>query len=355
MERNQNGSMYLKTLGLDPENQEAPIAFVESEKRMDGLFYRRNHFPYPEVDSDLLDIGGLTERNLRLTVAELKELPARTVTVVLKCAGNKRSLFSKKTFGEQWGKGALSLGTWTGVPLRSLLEKAGLKDGVQEIVFNGHDEGMQPGFDKTECYGRSLPLEKAIHPDTIVAYAYNGERIPECHGAPLRLIVPGWYAMASVKWLRTIQASADHFEGPFQTDDYVYYPHEDSDEDAEPVRQLRVNSTIQQPLDMAKAEKGEQIVKGIAWTGIGHIEKVEVSVDSGCTWEAAELEDGETEGVDYGWVPWSFKWHAEKAGIYKIFSRAKDSEGRVQPGEACWNRKGYGYNAIDRVKLKVLK
>lgn len=344
---------YLTTRGLQPENQETPIEFVGNEMMDQRLFYRRNHFSYPQFpfSSYWLQVNGTVNTPRLLSMHDILRLPSKTVKTVLECSGNKRSFFKPKVFGEQWGKGAISQAYWTGVPLWALLELAGIREAAQEVIVEGYDYGTRTDLDQIHAYARSLPLERAIHPDTIVAYQFNGEPIPFKHGYPLRLIVPEWYAMASVKWIKQITVHDSAFTGPFQTVDYVYYPHKDDDEDAKPVREMNVNSTIQHPQDMDQLNTGMQTIKGIAWTGKGSITKVEVSVDSGITWEAADLRSLDADG--YSWTPWTFEWSVSVPGEYEIMSRATDSDNRQQPSVPFWNRKGYGYNAIDKIKVKI--
>ncbi len=199
----------------------------------------------------------------------------------------------------------------------------------------------------------SLPLKKALHPDTIIAYEYNNQPIPFRHGFPLRLIVPQWYAMASVKWLKQITIIDQEFSGPFQTIDYMYYPNKETNDHAQPVTTLNVNSIIQKPLHMEILNTGIHPIKGIAWTGKGIITKVEISTDNVETWSEAKIQN-QTHG-HYGWVTWEMDWKITKKGEFTILSRASDSHGRVQPATPLWNRKGYGYNAIDKVNIKLNK
>ncbi|WP_408007369.1 molybdopterin-dependent oxidoreductase [Pseudalkalibacillus sp. A8] len=208
---------YLTTLSLYPENQETPIHFVHPNFLNTHLFYRRNHFRYPPLSTKnyRLTINGLVDIPQWFSIQDITRMPSKSVEVVLECAGNKRSLFEPKTFGEQWSKGAISQGYWKGVPLRILLEQAGMQEGAKEVVCEGHDFGKRTDTDSIHSFIRSLPIDKALHPDTIVAYEYNGRPIPFKHGFPLRLIVPKWYAMASVKWIRQIRVIESSFEGPF--------------------------------------------------------------------------------------------------------------------------------------------
>ncbi|MRX71250.1 molybdopterin-dependent oxidoreductase [Bacillus lacus] len=344
---------YLTTRSLVPENQESPISFLRTSAVDSSLFYKRNHFSYPHLSysSYWIPISGLVETPLLLSMQDILQLPSKTIEVVLECAGNKRSFLRPKVFGEQWEKGAISQGFWKGVPLRTLLQLAGVKQGAKEVVIEGYDAGKRTDIDGVFSYTRSLPIEKALHPDSILAYEYNQKPIPYKHGYPLRLIVPQWYAMASVKWVRQIKVISTAFTGPFQTKDYVYYPHKENDEDAFPVTFMHVNSTIQAPADREILKTGKHTVKGIAWTGIGQVEKVEISLDGGKTWLPAELSPAGDHG--YSWRFWTFDWYASEKGEYAILSKATDSNGHTQPNQPYWNRKGYGYHAVDRIVVKV--
>ncbi|WP_141604047.1 sulfite oxidase [Terrilactibacillus laevilacticus] len=344
---------YLSTHSLLPENQETPIQFIKTDDTDNKLFYRRNHFSYPPLSYSnyWLPINGIVSTPILLSMQDILHLPSKTIQVVLECSGDKRNLFEPKVFGVQWGKGAISQGYWKGVPLRTLLELSGIREGAKEIVVEGYDFGERTDINKVFSYARSLPIEKAIHPDTIIAYEYNNQPIPFKHGYPLRLIVPQWYAMASVKWIKQIRVIDFNFTGPFQTIDYVYYPNKENNKDAFPVTTINVNSTIQKPLDMEILNTGKHLIKGIAWTGNGFITKLEISVDGGSTWLNAKLEP--TKDSSYGWQSWSYEWTISKKGEYMIVSKATDSYGRIQPTIPFWNKKGYGYNAIDKIKVKV--
>ncbi|KQL51246.1 sulfite oxidase [Heyndrickxia shackletonii] len=344
---------YLKTHSLMPENQETPIAFIKKDIVENPLFYRRNHFPYPMLSSSFywLPINGAVKEPKLFSMQELIQFPAKKLKVVLECAGDKRSFFEPKVYGEQWGNGGISQGYWKGVPLKALLEQTGLKDDAKEVIVEGYDYGKQPGIDGIHRFARSLPLEKALHPDTIIAYEYNHQPIPFKHGYPLRLIVPGWYAMASVKWVRQITVIDSHFNGPFQSIDYVYYPHKDNNNDSFPVTNINVNSTIQKPNNMQILNAGRHTIKGIAWTGKGTIQRVEISTDNGQTWSYATIKSDHRS--QYEWVSWSYEWVVSEKGEYTIMSKATDSYHQTQPMSPFWNRKGYGYNAADCIRVKV--
>lgn len=344
---------HLTTHSLSPDNQETPISFLQTDTVTDRLFYRRNHHPYPQIFANhfIIPITGLVQSPLQLSMQEMLQLPSRTVECVLECAGNKRQFFSPKVFGEQWGKGAISQGVWKGVTLGTVLELAGIDKHANEIVFEGYDFGKRTDLDQDYTFARSLPMEKALHPDTLIAYEYNHQPIPFKHGFPLRLIVPQWYGMASVKWLKGITVIDGTFYGPFQTIDYIYYPDKENNKGAFPVTTLNVNSTIQKPVNRDVLNTGKHQLTGIAWTGEGKVSKVEISLDNGTTWEDASLKYSDMKA--YGWVSWTYTKDFREKGEYTILSRATDTYGRVQPLEPFWNRKGYGYNAIDCIVIKV--
>ena len=343
---------FLLTRSLQPENQETPIQFIENDIIQNHLFYRRNHFSYPKLtySNFFLPIIGLVTKPMLLSMQTILQLPSKSLEIVLECSGNKRSFFEPIVFGEQWEKGAISQGIWKGVPLRTLLEISGIKKGAKEVIVEGYDFGKRTDLDKNFAYARSLPLEKALHSDTIIAYEYNHKPIPFKHGYPLRLIVPQWYGMASVKWIKQISIIDSHFTGPYQSIDYMYYPNHFNDNGAQPVTTMNVNSTIQKPLNLKRLNTGKHEIKGIAWTGKGFITKVEISTDNGFTWSNAKVDD---TNPSYKWISWSYEWNVMEKGDFTILSKATDSYGQTQPSEANWNRNGYGYNAFDKIKVKI--
>lgn len=343
---------HLITRSLYPENKETPIHFIRGGLTPPKYFYRRNHFTYPCISDQFyqLRVDGLVNVPTTFTFHEILSFASREVTTVLECAGNRRNHYNPKVYGEQWGDGALSQGVWKGISLRELLAVTDIHDNATEIVFTGWDNGETDNVPGRYHFQRSLPLKTALDPDIIIAYAYNGHPIPLKHGHPLRLIVPRWYAMASVKWLKHITVMDHSFEGPFQTMDYNYYPDPVTGVGKYPVTTMRVNSVIQQPLDGAVLKSGTHRVEGIAWTGKGTITKVDVSFDNGATWAEAFLNSSVSR---YAWIEWSCLWQVSQPGTYTILSRAHDSLGRVQPLVGMWNRMGYGYNGASTVHVKV--
>ncbi|WP_240689170.1 sulfite oxidase [Ammoniphilus sp. YIM 78166] len=344
---------YLTTRSLLPENQESPIELLQEWQTEDSLFYLRNHFPYPQLSQHSFDlpIFGHIPQPKVFTYKEIQAMPSKTLTVLLECAGNKRSYFEPKVYGEQWEQGAISQGTWKGVPLAYLLSITGLLSSAKEVVFEGSDYGTRTDMEGVFYYGRSLPLDKALHPDTIIAYEFNGKPIPYKHGYPYRLIVPQWYAMASVKWLKRIMIIDHAYRGPFQSIDYQYYPDPEGDEGKQPVTTMNVNSIIQKPLPYEVLNQGVHEITGIAWSGKGRVVEVDVSVDGGKSWNRAKPVFSSAQS--YTWTLWSYTWEVHDAGEYVIWSRARDTEGRIQPQQPFWNRKGYGYHAIPKVNVKV--
>ncbi len=341
---------HLITRSLNPENQETPIHFLEEPNTPVSLTYRRNHFQYPSISKhpDYLFITGSVKTPTALHYNQIFSFPSRTVTALMECSGNKRALFEPKVYGEQWTEGAISQGKWRGVPLSSLLSLAGIKSCACEVVFQGKDTGFKK--ETRVHFERSLPIEKALDPDVIVAWEHNDRPLTLKHGFPFRLIVPGWYAMASVKWLTSIQVINHSFYGPFQTEDYVYFPNKVQDVGSFPVTTRRVNSIIQQPLDQQILIPGTHEITGLAWTGDGVITFVEISVDNGASWKKAVLKNTPQK---YQWIKWSYFHTFKRNNEHTIKVRAVDSNGHSQPDQAFWNRKGYGYNEVSQIKIKM--
>lgn len=342
---------YLTTRGLIPENQETPIHFLPFVITPTEYFFQRNHFEYPEIDQESfqLSVSGEVLNTRTYTYDDILKMPSKTLVIPLVCSGNQRKKFKPNVFGIQWTDGAVSQGVWKGVPLSHFLEDVGVKDTAIEVVFEAYDRGEHKGTEEIINYARSLPIDKALHNDTLIAYELNGRPIPYEHGFPFRLIVPGWYAMASVKWLKNISVIDHHFQGAFQTIDYNYYPNKENDEGKYPVTTIQVNSIILQPLGRSILGRGVHLIEGIAWTGVGTVVEVELGIND--KWYEAELLIDPIQ--PYSWVYWSYVWNIQEKGEYQLLSRAKDSYGHVQPKEAFWNREGYGYNAIYEIIVKI--
>jgi len=310
-------------------------------------FYVRNHFHIPAIEASSwrLEVGGLVERPLSLSLRDLRNMSSERLVVTLECAGNGRSLLQPPVEGEKWGLGAVSTAEWIGVPLVEVLDRAGLEAKAREIVFRGADEGRLAGRDEPIRFERSLKIDDARGGGAILAYAMNGEALPVQHGYPLRLIVPGWYGVASVKWLVGIEAIDHSFAGYFQTEKYWY----EREAVREPVTLQRIRALITEPEPGQERQSGEMMVRGVAWSGAASIARVELSVGDG-PWQAARLLG---ERHRHGWQWWELSTRVERPGKTRLRARATDLAGRTQPEQPEWNRLGYGMNAIQEISLSI--
>jgi DMSO/TMAO reductase YedYZ molybdopterin-dependent catalytic subunit len=315
-------------------------------------FYVRNHFQIPTLDPATfrLQVGGAVDRPLSLSLRDLHNMPSQTEIITLECAGNGRTLFEPAIAGEKWDLGAVSTAEWTGVPLVEVLDRAGVHTSAREVLFKGADGGVVDGHADPIRFERSLSLADARGEDILLAYAMNGEPLPFHHGYPLRLIVPGWYAVASVKWLTEIEVLDHAFEGHYQTDKYWYEWTRDSKTVREPVAVQRVRALIADPAPNADVLNGDTIIRGVAWSGAAPIARVEVSVGDG-DWRDARLVG---ERRRHGWQWWELAAHLETKGPTTLRARATDLAGRSQPEHAEWNRLGYGNNSIQGVAIRVV-
>lgn len=268
--------------------------------------------------------------------------------MTLECAGNGRRRMSPRPSGTPWLYGGVSSVRFTGTSLRHVLDRVGLEDGVEEIGFVGADQG-EVGSGETVPFARSLPLAKALESEVLLAWRMNGRPLPHEHGAPLRVVVPGWYAMASVKWLRRIEALREPFEGWFQSDRYVYRE-EDGTPDGTPVREIRVRSLVTSPREGEVLERAPLEITGAAWSDGTPVARVRVSTDGGESWKDASLEEGASR-----WAPtrWRLRWRPDAEGDYELVSRAEDAAREAQPLVSRWNRLGYGNNVAHRVRVTV--
>jgi DMSO/TMAO reductase YedYZ molybdopterin-dependent catalytic subunit len=343
----------LEELQLSGRNHSIPLEALEHDITPIGLHYLLTHFDIPKVDAETwqLGIGGLVEKTLTLTLAQVKARPATTVPVTLECAGNGRALSEPRAVSQPWLQGAVGTAEWTGTPLKPLLEEAGLSPGVTEIVFSGLDRGIQG--DVEHPYERSLPVIEALRNEILLAYEINGQPLPPQHGFPLRLIVPGWYGMTHVKWLRSITAVEEPFKGWQQ--DVAYHVRQTEEEQGEPVRRIKPRSLLVPPgipefLSRTRyVEPGLCGIRGRAWSGLGPISRVEFSDDGGETWADATL--GSQLG-EFAWRGWSYAWDAQP-GEHELCCRATDEAGNVQPLHPEWNLEGVCNNALQRVRVVV--
>jgi DMSO/TMAO reductase YedYZ molybdopterin-dependent catalytic subunit len=315
-------------------------------------FYVRNHFQIPALDAAEFRLGvtGLVERPLSLGLRDLQKMRSHTLAVTLECAGNGRTLFNPPIAGEKWNLGAVSTAEWTGVPLAEILDRVGVRSGAREVVFRGADGGMVDGRPDAIRFERSLPLDQARDPDVLVAYAMNGEALPTNHGHPLRLVVPGWYAVASVKWLTDIEVVDEPFNGFYQADRYWYEWERGEHTVREPVTLQRVRSLITEPAPNQELPCGEITIRGVAWSGAASIARVEVGVGGG-DWQEARLVG---ERRRHSWQWWELITRVQRAQTLTIRVRATDLADRTQPERPEWNRLGYGNNGIHEVAVRVV-
>jgi DMSO/TMAO reductase YedYZ molybdopterin-dependent catalytic subunit len=326
----------------EPLNAHTPASALASRVTPTGAFYVRNHFATPRIDPAAWRLR-LPGREASL--ADLRAMPQRSLEVVLECAGNGRTRMRPLPPGTPWGERAVACAAFTGVPLRDLMERP---TGAVELLFVGADQGEAHGHHM--AYERSLPVERALHPDTLVAIAMNGEPLTAEHGAPARLLVPGWYGMASVKWLTDVKALSKPFAGFYQKDHYVFRGQGDGLDDA-PVTLMRVKSIFTSPLEGARLPLGRPArVAGHAWSGAAPIERVDLSDDGGRTWRPTRLDK---PGSPYAWTPWHVDWIPAQAGRTTLLARATDAAGNAQPLEAPSNALGYGNNEVARVAVDV--
>jgi DMSO/TMAO reductase YedYZ molybdopterin-dependent catalytic subunit len=318
-----------------PDNLESNFAALDSFITPTDQFYVRNHFDVPELTAERwqLSVEGAVRQTVSLNYNQLVGLPSQTVTAMLECSGNGRVFLDPPQVGVRWEQGAVGNATWTGVPLADVLEKAGVTAEAMEVIVEGADEGKfsspLPPTPGTICYARSLSVVKARESNVLLAYKMNGKELTPNHGFPVRLVVPGWYGMASVKWLRRLVVSPRPFQGYFQTMSYSYWQRRDGLPTLTPVTELEVKSQIARPALGETVAAGKPYrVFGAAWTGEADIAKVEVSTDGGKTWVTATLEG---KPIRHAWRLWTLEWPVPAApGRHVLMSRATDSRGRVQ-------------------------
>ena len=331
-----------------------PVMDLEGLITPTDLHYTVQHFAVPpvvETDKWQLKIHGEVKNELTLNFDQLRRFPGRTVRTVMECSGSDATFF--EYFKDEGPKPSrtqecmiLSASEWTGVPLAAVLNASGLSDKSLYVRAVGNDEGVPATAaegTKPFYYDKGLPIQKALHPDTILAYAQNGQLLEHLHGAPVRLLVPGWSGNWSVKWLTDLEITTEMPECWYHYEFY-YYGNSVDDPNKELITTIGVKSIVTQPNDDTdKMTTGVHMVRGYAWSGAGAISNVDVSVDGGDTWHTAHIEAPRDR---YMWVRWSYQWNAEKAGNYNIMSRATDEVGRVQSREPRYNNMRKNFSAI---------
>ena len=346
--------LTLVPLSRRPPNYESLRSTFTTRLTPLERFFLRNHFDIPRVDEKAwrLEVRGLVEKPLSLTVGELQKLPQVKVEAVLQCAGNGRGLFKPRVPGVQWRFGAAGNAEWTGVRLRDVLALARPKEGAAQLRLQGAE---RPTMSTTPAFIRGIPLEKALHADTLVALKMNGRPLSPYHGSPARLVVPGWVGDDWMKWLTEVEVLPDEPKGFFYETAYRYPVKPGAPGEAIPAEQMKpmtklnVKSIIGSLEDGKVLRPGTHEVVGVAFSGEAGIAGVELSFDGGSTWQPATLEGPATP---YGFRVFRHPWRPEP-GRHVVASRATDTAGARQPDVATWNPSGYLYNAIDRVEVEV--
>lgn len=347
-------SISMDELQLATRNHGMPLEALRYEITPIGLHYLLIHYDIPKVEASMwrLEVTGRVRRPLTLTLEELRARPRVSLAVTMECAGNGRARMEPRPISQPWLHEAIGTAEWSGLRLRQLLHEAGVDDDAVAVAFSGLDRGIEGEIEQT--YQRGLPLAEALREEVLLAYEINGQPLPPQHGFPLRLVVPGWYGMASVKWLHRISVLREPYKG--YQNDQAYRYREEAEEEGVPVTRMVPRALMIPPgipdfmsrvryIDLGPCE-----IEGRAWSGWGPIERVEVSVDGGRTWEQAGLEDPPSP---YAWAPWSYRWDPREPGEYELCCRALDSCGNEQPTQTPWNRGGYSNNEVHRVKMVV--
>ncbi|MGR7023466.1 sulfite oxidase [Geodermatophilus sp. URMC 62] len=345
----------LHELALATRNHGMPLEALRYDVTPPGLHYVLTHYDIPAVDPDnwSLEVGGAVGRPLRLDLDDLRRRPAVTARVLLECAGNGRARLEPRPAGQPWLLEAVGTAEWTGTPLAPLLEEAGLSPGAVDVAFTGADHGVERGVEQD--YARGLPLAEALRPDVLLVWAMNGAPLPPQHGAPLRLLVPGWYGMAHVKWLTRVEV-LDHLFDGFQNT-VAYRMRTGGADDGAPVTRIAPRALLAPPgwPDSMTRERflrpGPVTLTGRAWSGRAPVTGVEVSTDGGATWTVADLAPTDP-AHPHAWRAWRCTWDARR-GDHELVVRATDAEG-AQPTEQRWNRQGMANDLVQRVPVTVL-
>ncbi|MCA4134414.1 sulfite oxidase [Arthrobacter sp. M4] len=346
-----SGPITREELQLASRNHAMPLEMLRWPITPVGMHYLLIHFDIPLIDPTAwrLRIGGLVDHPHEFTLAELQHRERRTLPVTMECAGNGRSRMDPRPISQPWDQGAVGTAEWTGTPLAPILREVGLAPEAVELVFTGADRGLQGGSE--HAYARSLTIADAMSDDVLFAYEINGQPLPPQHGHPLRLLVPGWYGMTSVKWLQSIEAIDHTFDGYQQA--VAYHFVQEPSEQGEPVKHIRPRALMVPPgiPDFMTRDRvldaGPVLLQGRAWAGKNAISRVEVCVDG--KWADAHLDP---EAGHFAWRGWSFTWVAAP-GNHVLSCRATDVEGNTQPLQSEWNYQGMANNAVQELSVSV--
>lgn len=322
-----------------------------------GCHYVLVHFDIPKLRANgySVAIDGRVRHPMRLMLDEIRSMPKIIQAATMECAGTGRSTLHPRAVYVPWFKEAIGTYQWGGTRLRPLLERAGLLDDAVEILFTGWDSGIDLGVE--HAFERSLPVAEALRDEVMLAWEANDQTLLPQHGFPLRLVVPHWYGMASVKWLRAITVLNEPFKGIEQ--EKVYRYQQVRGERGEPVQVKRVHSVMKPPgiPDLVTRQRfvapGRHTLEGMAWSGSGRIVGVQVSTDGAKTWKNAELVHSLNDR--FAWTQWRFLWSVDEPGDYMLACRATDEAGNQQPIDpnARWNRQGMGVNGVQQIRVTV--
>lgn len=349
------GHVTPEELQLAARNHGHPLEALRYPLTPLGLHYLLIHYDIPAVDVTTwaLDVAGLVGRPRRFTLEDLQARPRVSVAVTMECAGNGRALLNPRPLSQPWLHEAVGTAEWTGAPLAPLLEEVGVEHDTREFVFTGLDRGVEGGVE--QIYERALTVDEATRPEVLLAYEMNGQPLLPQHGAPLRLVVPGWYGMTNVKWLSRIAAANEPFAGYQQKRGYLFRVH--VDDTGTPMSRIRPRALMIPPgmPDFYTRQRvvamGEHSLLGRAWSGWNAITSVEVSIDGGVTWDEATVQPQELG--PWAWQSWTYEWAPAAPGEHVLCCRARDASGNAQADMPDWNVGGYANPAPQRVLVTV--
>ena len=343
-----------------PPNLETPLRYFRHDLTPNDAFYVRWHHSGIPTSVDLrtfrIAVSGHVQNPLSLSLDELtRTFEPVSVVAVNQCSGNSRILYEPRVNGAQWSHGAMGNAKWTGVRLRDVLQRAGLKDGAVEVTFAGLDRGVTPDVPQ---FVKSLTLERSMDGEVMIAHSMNDAPLPMLNGFPLRLVVPGWFGTYWVKSLNEITVLPEPFKGFWMAKAYRIPNNPDAQETPQslatetvPIAAMSVRSVFVRPEPSERLKRAERIeVEGLALDGGHGIRKVELSLDGGRTWRDAQLD---SELGKYAWRRWRFHWQPEAAGAYRLMARATNGAGQTQTMQQ-WNRSGYQRNVIEHVDVTVV-
>ena len=345
----------LEELQLAARNHGLPLEALRFDITPLGLHYLLIHYDIPEVDEESwrLEVDGRVEQPLSLTLDELRSRPSVELAVTMECAGNGRAQLEPHVVSQPWLVEAVGTARWRGARVADVLDEAAVEKEAVEIVFTGLDRGVEG--EEEQLYARSVAIGELAGGDAIVAYEVNGVPLPPQHGFPLRLVVPGWYGMTSVKWLARMTAVDTPFGGYQMRSSYRL--RETEEDEGVPLSRMRPRSLLVPP-GIPEFLSRKRIVgagtcelRGRAWSGLADIAGVDVSTDGGKSWADAVVERNGGLGR-WAWRGWRFDWDAQP-GEHVLCCRARDAAGNVQPLEPSWNTGGYANNAVQRVPVTV--